>query len=345
MTSPQFEIRPSVIRGDPADEYLHWTKEILRLESKNPKVLMEFYASRGGVVCGIGEVKSLLGSVLPKVDDTAAANVDNIDDDIQVWTVDDGDTFKGGETVLRIIARYASFGLYETSICGILSSSTGWATAANECVKAAGDTTVIAYGARHIHPNVAHIMDYSAVVGGCSSASTRLGSKQAGRNPFGNMPHTLPLIFGDTISAAQAFDERLDMAVQRIVLVDTFKDEVEESIGVAQALREKLRGVRLDTPKERGGVTPMMVHEVRTKLDQSNFRHVEIYVSGGFNPTRIRQFVEEQVPINGFMVGSYITNAAPNDFTADIREISDTPVSKRGRLPGRVNNPKLERVI
>ncbi|MEC7885049.1 MAG: nicotinate phosphoribosyltransferase, partial [Chloroflexota bacterium] len=163
--------------------------------------------------------------------------------------------------------------------------------------------------------------------------------------PFGNMPHTLPLIFGDTISAAQAFDERLDMAVQRIVLVDTFKDEVEESIGVAQALREKLRGVRLDTPKERGGVTPMMVHEVRTKLDQSNFRHVEIYVSGGFNPTRIRQFVEEQVPINGFMVGSYITNAAPNDFTADIREISDTPVSKRGRLPGRVDNPKLERVI
>ena len=75
MTSPQFEIRPSVIRGDPADEYLHWTKEILRLESKNPKVLMEFYASRGGVVCGIEEVKSLLASVLPKIDDSAIANV------------------------------------------------------------------------------------------------------------------------------------------------------------------------------------------------------------------------------------------------------------------------------
>ena len=89
----------------------------------------------------------------------------------------------------------------------------------------------------------------------------------------------------------------------------------------------------------------MMVNEVRTRLDQSNFRHVEIYVSGCFNPTRIRQFVEEQVPVNGFMVGSYITNASPIDFTADIREIGDNPVSKRGRLPGRVDNPRLERVI
>ena len=104
MTSPQFEIRPSVIRGDPADEYLHWTKEILRLESKNPKVLMEFYASRGGVVCGIEEVKSLLASVLPKIDDSAIANVDNLDDDVQVWTVPEGDTFEAGDTILRAVS-------------------------------------------------------------------------------------------------------------------------------------------------------------------------------------------------------------------------------------------------
>ncbi len=41
--STQFDIRPSVIKGDPADAYLHWTKEVLRLESLNPKVLMELF--------------------------------------------------------------------------------------------------------------------------------------------------------------------------------------------------------------------------------------------------------------------------------------------------------------
>ena len=75
-------------------------------------------------------------------------------------------------------------------------------------------------------------------------------------------------------------------------MVDTFHDEAEESLNVAEVLREKLRGIRLDTPQERGGVTPTMVLEVRNKLDQMNFKHVEIYVSGGFNPEKIQEFTD-----------------------------------------------------
>ena len=345
MTSPRFEIRPAVIRGDPADAYLHWTKEVLRLESRNPIVLMDFFAAREGVLCGIEEAKALLGSVLPRVDENATANVDNLTEGVQVWALEEGDRIEAGETVLRVISKYASFGLYETSICGMLSSGTGWATAARECVEAAGETTVVSYGARHIHPNVAHILDYASVIGGCSSASTILGSKQAGRNPLGNMPHALPLIFGDTVTAVQAFDRHLGMEVQRIALVDTFKDEAEEAVTVAQALRDRLRGIRLDTPKERGGVTPMLVHEVRNRLDAANFRHVEIYISGGLNPKKITEFQQSGAPVNGYLVGSYISDASPNDFTADVREIEGKPVAKRGRMPGRVEIPRLDRVV
>ncbi len=345
MTTPHFEIRPSIIRGDPADAYLHWAKDVLRLESINPMVLMDFSAQRDGILCGIEEAKSLLTSVLPKIDENATANVDNFEEEVQVWALAEGDEIKTGETALRILARYATFGLYETSICGMLSSATGWASAARECVKAAGETTIVAYGARHIHPNVAHILDYASVIGGCSSASTVLGSRQAGRNPFGNMPHILPLLFGDTVAATQAFDRHLGMEIQRIALVDTFRDEAEESVNVAQALRDRLRGVRLDTPRERGGVTPMMVHEVRNRLDLTNFKHVEIYISGGLNPERIKGFEESDAPVNGYLVGSYISDAPPNDFTGDIREIEGKAVSKRGRLPGRVENPRLDRVI
>ena len=38
----------------------------------------------------------------------------------------------------------------------------------------------------------------------------------------------------------------------RIMLVDTFKDEVEETLRVAELLKERLDGIRLDTPSERG---------------------------------------------------------------------------------------------
>ena len=343
MTTHQFDIRPSIIRGDPADAYLHWTKEVMRLESLNPKVLVDFVPAREGIVCGMEEVKSLLQNVLPKQE--TDSGVELLDNEAEVWGLEEGDDIMPGEPVLRIIANYASFAIYETSICGILSSSSGWATAARECVKAAGDKTVIGYGARHIHPNVAHILDYASVLGGCSSASTLLGSRQSGRNPFGNMPHSLPLIFGDTVVAAQAFDRHLGMEIQRIVLVGTFGDEGEEALKVSQALRDKLRGIRIDTPSERGGVTPTMVGELRARMDQMNFKHVEIYISGGLNPTRIKEFQDLNSPVNGYLVGSYISGASPNDFTADIREIEDKAVAKRGRIPGKLDGPRLGRII
>ena len=53
----------------------------------------------------------------------------------------------------------------------------------------------------------------------------------------------------------------------RIVLVDTFKDEAEEALRVAHALGDRLYGVRLDTPAERGRVTADLVKEVRARLD------------------------------------------------------------------------------
>ena len=172
-----------------------------------------------------------------------------------------------------------------------------------------------------------------------------LGSRQSGRNPFGNMPHSLPLIFGDTVVAAQAFDRHLGMEIQRIVLVGTFGDEGEEALKVSQALRDKLRGIRIDTPSERGGVTPTMVGELRARMDQMNFKHVEIYISGGLNPTRIKEFQDLNSPVNGYLVGSYISGASPNDFTADIREIEDKAVAKRGRIPGKLDGPRLVRII
>ena len=77
-------------------------------------------------------------------------------------------------------APYGSIGLYETAIGGILSSSTGWATAAHECVEAAGGTPVVSLGARYVHPNVAANLDYSAIVGVCGSCSPLLGARAAG---------------------------------------------------------------------------------------------------------------------------------------------------------------------
>jgi len=133
--------------------------------------------------------------------------------------------------------------------------------------------------------------------------------------------------------------------VPRVSLVDTFKDEAEESLLVAQALGERLNAVRLDTPGERGKVTPDLVKEVRARLDLAGFKHVRLFVSGGVNLERIKQFVDEGAPVDGFGVGSYITSAKPIDFTADLHEVDGKPIAKRGRIPGITPNPRLKRVM
>ena len=156
------------------------------------------------------------------------------------------------------------------------------------------------------------------------------------------MPHSLVLIFGDTVEAAEAFDRDLGPDVPRIVLVDTFRDEAEEALRVAHALGDRLYGIRLDTPSERGRVTADLVHEVRARLDQEGYQHVRIVVSGGLDPDRIRYFKEAGAPVDSFAVGSYISGATPIDFTGDIKEIDGTPIAKRGRIPGVTESPRLK---
>lgn len=101
-------------------------------------------------------------------------------------------------------------------------------------------------------------------------------------------------------------------------------------------------GVRLDTPSERGGVTPDLVYELRQRLNQKGFSHVKIIVSGGLTPERIALLAESGA--DAFGVGSYISDAQPIDMTMDIKEVEGIPVAKRGRIPGIIENKKLKKV-
>lgn len=329
-------MRPSqeILSGDSADVYFRRAEMILAKEGLDPLVTMEVFSRHGGVVCGIDEARNLLGHVLA----SAAPG------EAQLEALSDGDVIESREIVLRIRARYRQFGLYETAFLGMLAQSTGWATAARACVEAAAPLPVISFGARHIHPDIADVLDYAAIVGGCVGASTPAGARLAGLAPTGTMPHSLVLIFGDTVDAAVAFDRHVEADVPRIVLVDTFKDEAEEALRVAAALGDRLYGIRLDTPSERGRVTPELVREVRARLDQAGHTHVQITVSGGLTPERIGQFKEAGAPVDSYAVGSYISGATPIDFTGDIKEIDGRPIAKRGRIPGLTDSPRLQAV-
>jgi nicotinate phosphoribosyltransferase len=334
--APPFQPAADVLSGETADVYFERAQRILAAEGLDPVATMEIFCRTDAVLCGAEEALTYLREIL--------GNGKRLEPEPVVETLHDGDLISGKEVVMRISARYSAFGLYETAILGILSQSTGWATAARRIVDAAAPVPVIGFGARHVHPSIADQMDYASVVGGCVGASTPAGARLAGLAPTGTMPHAMILIFGDTVRALEAFDRHVEEDVPRIALVDTFKDEAEESLRVADALGTRLWGVRLDTPSERGRVTADLVKEVRARLDLAGHSHVKIVVSGGLDVERIAYFKESGAPIDSFAVGSAISDASPIDFTGDLKEIDGRPIAKRGRIPGRTLNLRLERV-
>jgi len=315
-----------IANGLTTDIYFVKTLEILRhmgLEKTN--VTAEIFARKPGVFAGLKEAMSLLA-----------------DADVEVWAVPEGERFESKEVLMRIHGPYENFGLFETPLLGILASSTGWATAAREIMDAANGSPVTVFGARHLHPAVAPVMEHAALLGGVGGASCILGAKAFGMEPVGTAPHALFLIAGNTVAAALAYDECMPESSARLILIDTFKDEAEESLLVADALKGHLAGIRLDTPSERGGVSAALVNEVRMRLDQAGYQDVKIFVSGGLTPDRLVALKEAGAA--AFGVGSYISGAHPIDMTMDLKETNGKPIAKRGRIPGITENPRLVRL-
>lgn len=298
-----------------ADVYFVGTLEVLQKQGLAQQVVTaEVFANHAGLLAGMEEALGLLAGR-----------------GLELWAAPEGTPVAARQVVLRIRGPYSQFGVLETAVLGMLAASSGWATAAAAVVAAAGGAPVISYGARHVHPAVASVMDRATLVAGFQGVSTILGARQAGLTPAGTMPHALMLMVGDTVTAARLFDAVMPPAVPRTVLVDTFHDEVEEALRVARAL-PALTSVRLDTPRERGGVTAGLVRELRIHLDRAGFGHVGIFVSGGLSPERVAELREAGA--GGFGVGHYVAAAPPLDFTMDLKEVAGLPVAKRGRIPG-----------
>ena len=326
----QFEVRPSLMTGDSAEVYLHRTQRVLRTEGLNPVVVMEFSAMAAGTLCGVEEVQALLARVMSEGNREA-------------WSVPEGAAIDQGEVCLTIRAPYSSFGLYETAITGIMAQATGWASAAKELVKAAGGIPVACVGAHNVHPSVAAVMDYAAVVGGCQSGSTTLGGRLTGTQPVSSVSGALLQIIGDPLRALQAFDRAMSADVPRVAYVDPRRDIAEQTAQLARLMRDKIAAVRLARAPGGRQVPAETITEVRRLLDDLGCQAVKIIVSGDLTPDRITGLLEQGAPLDALHDGSYVARANPIPFRPNIRSIDDRSVEQE--VEPTPPNPRLVRVL
>jgi nicotinate phosphoribosyltransferase len=352
----EFDILPKVLVGGTSEASIKRTSDILRKQGVNPKITVEFISREEGVFCGIGEVTQLLTRNLPEA----------FRDD--VWSLNDGDIFQKNEVLLRISSTYAIISQFITAINGFISSSSGWATAAKECVDAADGIPIVNFGVSQIHPNVAGIMDYSSIQGGAKGCSSLAGADLSDLTPAGSMDESLVLLSGDVVEAAESLVANLESELPKVVSIGIIGDETEEAKKIVENF-PSIRGLKIETPPERAG-NRFVIKEVRERLDQLGFSNTQLSVSGDFNPKSISQIIdlekEWQVEISKISITEmgdsqmspnlnrrivqvigidrYIACHEPINISPHIKVIDGNPVAKRGQVPGLISSQRLLKV-
>ncbi|NMB46642.1 MAG: nicotinate phosphoribosyltransferase, partial [Firmicutes bacterium] len=98
-----------IVSGATTDIYFVRTYEILKSLGKvEVPVTVEIFPRKGGIICGVEEVLELLKNKK-----------------VAVWGLPEGRSFEAKEIVMRIRGPYSEFGIFETTILGLLANSSG----------------------------------------------------------------------------------------------------------------------------------------------------------------------------------------------------------------------------
>jgi len=342
-----------------SDAYFNRARDVLERDGRRPIVRMQVFQRSDAVVCGIDEAIAILRLCSGRRHGGAW---EDGWDALTVRALRDGDRAAAYETVMSIEGDYTLFAHLETCYLGVLSRRTRIATNARAIVDAAAGKQVLFFPARFDHHLVQTGDGYAAYISGALGVSTDANAEWWGSRGMGTVPHALIAAYGgDTVLATQKFAQYADPKVNVIALVDFDNDCVSTSLAVANALGERLWGVRLDTSGtlvdrslwemmgtfKPTGVVSELVFNVRRALDAAGHAHVRIVASGGFTAERIRAFESARVPVDAYAVGSaFFAGAGAYDYTADIVALHENGAWRACHKTGRPErpNPRLERV-
>src|SRR6266581_7385060 len=272
------------------DAYFNHARATLLADGRHPNVVVQVFQKNNSWLGGVDEAIAILRlcSHEPEA--------------LTIRALYDGDAVAPYEPVLTIEGDYTSFAHLETAYLGTLARRTLITTNVVRVLEAANGKRIIFMPARFDHHRVQAGDGYAAYVAGqvtgfeIGVTSDEQASWWGGRG-IGTVPHALIASYGgDTVLAARKFAEWAPADMSVTVLVDFQNDSVRTALDVAEALGDRLWGVRLDTSEtlvdrslwdELGdfkptGVNERLVRKTRGALDTAGFGHVRIVVSGGF---------------------------------------------------------------
>jgi nicotinate phosphoribosyltransferase len=336
-----------------SDAYFNFTKELLEHRGHCPRVTMQVFQKERSVLGGVDEAIAVL-----KLCSGRHVDGDWVDgwEELEVRALHEGDEIGPWETVMTIEGDYTLFAHLETVYVGCMARRSLVMKNVRAVVDAARGKQILFFPARHDHWLVQTGDGWAAHVAGAIGVSTDAQASWWGGRGVGTVPHGLIAAYGgDTVAAAAEFADRFADEMNVTVLVDFENDSPRTALEVADALGDRLWGVRLDTSErlvdrslwsdmgefQPTGVNIVLVERVRAALDEAGHDNVKIVVSGGFDAPKITAFEDAGAPVDSYGVGSSLLRGQ-NDFTADVVMVDGRPCAKAGRAYK--SNARLEAV-
>ncbi len=346
LTNRTFNFDPRLKEGFFAANYFIKSHKIVAEYLPNHIVTMQwFQRTDDAMLCGVDEAIALVH--------TFAHHPENL----LIEALDDGDLIEANEPVLKVTGKYEDFGFLESMIDGILARRSSVATNVYRVMKVLKGKDIFSMADRQDEYNTQIGDGYATYVAGIRKVSTDAQGLWWGGHGVGTMPHALIQICGGDILKASDLYRKSFPNEPVTALIDYNNDVVRDSLKLAKHLGRNLRAVRVDTSKslidhyfddkdtsgfDPHGVCKELIFALREELDKNGFDYVKIIVSSSFTAEKIKEWVELDVPVDTYGVGTAFVNNMTVGFTGDLVMLDGKDEAKEGRH--NIDSKRLKKV-
>lgn len=249
----------------------------------------------------------------------------------EVHALPEGTVFFPNEPMLQVTAPLPQAQLVETRLINLLHFQTMIASKAVRMRLAAPDKTLVDFGLRRAHGAEAGLLAARAsYLAGFDATSTVLAGRLFGIPVSGTMAHSFVEAHDQEIISFEHFAESFPESV--VLLIDTYDTEEGARKVVDLAPRLKKKGIDIKAVRLDSGDLGQHARNVRRLLDAGGLSGVNIFSSGNLDEYALKGFLEADIPIDGFGVGTRMDTSADAPYTDSVYKLQEYAGRPRRKL-------------
>lgn len=261
-----------------------------------------------------------------------------------VQAMPEGTVFFPNEPILRITAPLPEAQLVESRLINLLHYQTLIASKAARSALVAENKLLVDFGMRRAHGNEAALLAARASYLAGFSGSATVAAGMAFNIPiYGTMAHSF-------VQTHQIEDEAFLHFAQSnpdnvVLLIDTYDTETAAQKVVRLASYLKAQGINVKGVRIDSGDLADHARKVRAILDRGGLQKVTIFASGSIDEYILDQLISQQVPIDGFGIGTRLDTSADAPYLDCAYKLQEyAGIARRKRSEGKATWPGRKQV-